>query len=200
MKVEEIKKILKEETEGAPTTTFYTDEGKPYRYVILPFESRMSPEFIEACVSGIEKLMKDEIKRSTCILAIESKGFIITPLLSLKHKIDWVALRKRDYRRKGQIVVQQKKAFKGGTTLFSVGLSKRDRVLIVEDIFSSGGTVINTVKVLKRKGIKITGICAVYTRGNGLEEIRRETGIRAKALAKIELIRNKPRITEFFIK
>lgn len=200
MRVKDIIDIIKKETEGAQTTTFYTDKGRPYTYVILPLESRMSPDFIKACVAGIERLMRKEIENSTSVLAIESKGFIITPLIALKHNLDWVALRKRDYRKRGQIVVQQKKAFKGGTNLFSVGLSKRDRVLIVEDIFSSGGTVVNTVRVLRKKGIKITGICAIYTRGCGLEEIRRETGIRAKAIARIDLKKGKPEITDFFMR
>jgi len=200
MKKEEIKRIIKRFSEKGRTTTFYTDDGKPYTYVILPFESRADPIFIKACVEGIEKLMRDEIKKSNTVLAIESKGFIITPIIAMRNGLNWVAVRKRNYNLPDQFVFHQKKAFKGGTELFCVGLKKNDKVILIDDIFSSGGTVINTVDVLIKCGIKIVGICAIYTRGNGLEEIKKKFGLPTGALARIELKGEKPKLTEFFIK
>jgi adenine phosphoribosyltransferase len=200
MKMEEIKRVIKRFSEKGRTTTFYTDDGKPYTYVILPLEARAEPIFIKACVEGIEKLMKEEIKKSNTVLAIESKGFIITPIIAMRNGLRWVAVRKRNYNIPDQFVFHQKKAFKGGTELFCVGLKRNDRVILIDDIFSSGGTVINTVEVLMNCGIKINGICAIYTRGNGLEEIKKKFGLPTGALARIELIEGKPKITEFFIK
>jgi len=144
--------------------------------------------------------MRDEIKKSNALLAIESKGFIITPIIAMRNGLTWIAVRKRNYNLPEQVIIHQKKAFKGGTELFCVGLEKNDRVLIIDDIFSSGGTVINTAEALMNCGIKICGICAIYTRGNGFEEIKKKFGLPTGALARIELKEGKPKITDFFIK
>lgn len=200
MKMEEIKGVIKKFTEASRTTTFYTEDGKPYRYVILPLESRAHPLFLRACVSGIERLMKEEIKSANVLLAIESKGFIITPIIAVRQNLGWVAVRKRDYLLEDQIVIHQRKAFKGGTDLFCVGLKRGDRVLLIDDIFSSGGTVTSTVEAVRDKGVKVCGICAIYTRGSGLEEIWERFRLPTGALARIELKEDRPFISEFFIK
>lgn len=200
MTKEEIKRIIKKFTERGRTTTFYTDDGKPYTYIILPLESRAEPIFIKACVEGIEKLMGEEIKKANVILAIESKGFIITPIIAMRNGLKWVAVRKRNYNLPDQLRIHQKKAFKGATELYCVGLKKNDRVILIDDIFSSGGTVVNTAEMLMKHGIKICGICAIYTRGTGLEEIKRKFTLPIGALARIELKGRKAKISGFFIK
>ncbi len=72
--------------------------------------------------------------------------------------------------------------------MYCIGLKKDDRPLIVDDIISSGGTQITTVKALEKHDYDIVGIGTVYERGNGIENVKRETGHTVKGLARLEMI------------
>jgi len=65
-------------------------------------------------------------------------------------------------------------------------LKKKDRVLIIEDIISSGGTLISVIKAIKNK-CKIIGVASVFERGDGRKKIEKETGIKVKTLLRIEI-------------
>lgn len=175
-------------------TSFPTEDGKStYPYVILPFESRMTPRFVQAVVKGMTVMLKNELKEATTILLPEAKGFLLS-VLSGATGLDITLVRKRNYRIPGQIVIEQKKVYKdkeGKNLMYCVGLKKDDRPLIVDDIISSGGTQITTVKALEKHGYEIVGIGTVYERGNGIENIRRETGHTVKSLTRLEVIDKK---------
>lgn len=192
---ENVKEVLKRETEESKVTKFESDSG-PYTYAILPLESRASPEYLDALMEGLKCMMRDEIKRANVILGIEAKAFVFTPLLARELGMDWVAVRKRDYRTE-QIIIDQKKAYKGATKLYCVGLERGDIPLIVEDMVSSGGTVVATVEALERKNFEIAGIGTVYERGDGIKKIK-EAGYDAKGLMRLEIKNNRPFVSRFY--
>lgn len=192
---EDVKEVLKRDTEKSKVTEFESDSGH-YTYAILPLESRASPEYFDALIEGLKCMMDDEIKKANVILGIEAKAFVFTPLLARELGMDWVAVRKRDYRTE-QIVIDQKKAYRGATKLYCVGLERGDRPLIVEDMISSGGTVLATVEALKRKNFEIAGIGTVYERGDGIKKIK-EAGYDAKGLMRLEMENGRPVISRFY--
>ncbi|MCK4649026.1 adenine phosphoribosyltransferase, partial [bacterium] len=66
------------------------------------------------------------------------------------------------------------------------GLKKGDRVLIVDDIVSTGGTLLGTIKVFEKAGIKIADVITVFERGEGKERIERETSFKIKTLLRVK--------------
>lgn len=176
-------KIIEKEIKKSKTTYFSLGK-KRYPYLILPFESRITPIFQKAVLTGLSKILKNELKKATAILTIEAKGFFPAAWLAEKYKKDLIIVRKRDYKIKGQIRIIQKKAY-GKGKLFCLGLKKKDKILIVEDIISSGGTLINLIKTIKNK-CQIIGVASVYERGNGKEKIEKETGFKVKTLLRIQ--------------
>lgn len=193
-------RIIKEETEKCRITYFPTEDGKgTYPYVITPLDYRLSSDFYKAAKEGMLEMLHDEIKKSDAIALPESKGFILAGVFA-ETGLDLLIIRKRDYRIEDQIEINQKKAYDiGGTKkMYSVGLRKNERVLLVDDFISSGGTEISIIKAFKPY-CQITGIGSLYERGNGIEMIERETGYKAKGLARLEIIDGKPKITKFGI-
>ena len=179
-------KIIEKEVKRAKITYFKTGRKK-YPYLILPFDSRISFEFQKAVIDGFSQILKDEIKRANAILAIEAKGFFPASFLAQKYKKDLIVVRKRDYKIKGQIKINQKKAYgKGRLFCLGFGLKKNDKVIVIEDMISSGGTLISLIKAIKNK-CKIIGVASVFERGNGREKIEKETGIKVKTLFRIEI-------------
>lgn len=196
------KRIIKEETEKGKMTTFPTEDGKStYSYVILPFDGRMKPNFLKAVIQGMTIMLKDELKKATTIVLPEAKGFLLTPLFETTG-LDITLIRKRDYRIPGQIVIKQRKAYKDRESknlMYCVGLKKGDKLLIVDDMVSSGGTQITTIEALERHSYDIVGIGTVYERGNGIENVKKETGHTVKSLVRLEVRNNRlfvPRVLD----
>ncbi len=199
---DEMKKVLKRETENSCVTYFEKEGGGVYPYTILPMESFASPEYFSAIKNGLNYMLKGEIKNSDAIMGIEAKAYLVTTLLSVENKIPHIAVRKRDYKTKDQIVIEQKKAYKGGQNLYCVGLNKlreldRNNILIVEDMISSGGTLLTTLSELEKEGFNISGIGTVYERGDGVERIR-DNGYDAKGLMRLDMENGKPIVSRFY--
>ncbi|WP_455367440.1 phosphoribosyltransferase family protein [[Eubacterium] cellulosolvens] len=192
------KKIIKEETESCQTTTFLSEDGKStYRYVILPFESRMTVEFQEAIIQGMINMLGQELKVANTVLLPEAKAFLLSPIAKETRK-DLILVRKRDYRVPDQIVFQQEKAYAGKSLMYCVGLEKGDRPLIIDDIVSSGGTEIAVIQSLRASGFAIAGVGTVYERGKGIETVKKETGYSVKGLVRLELVDDRPHVPWFY--
>ncbi len=194
-----IKKILKEETEKSLVTEFEREGGGKYPYAILPLESFATPEYFHAVREGLKYMLKDEIARADAILSIEAKAYLVTPSLAEELNLPHIAVRKRNYNVK-QLVINQKKAYRGGQKLYCVGINRLEKgasILIVDDMISSGWTVLGTVEALEKEDFKIAGIGSVYERGDGIENIRK-AGYNVKGLMRLEIKNKKPFVSRFY--
>lgn len=194
-------RIIREETEKCSVTKFPTSDGKSwYPYIILPFESRISPKFLNAVIKGATKMLKKELKLATTVLLPEAKAFLLTGLAK-KDGLDIALIRKRNYRMPGQMVVEQEKAYQEKEEkdlMYCVGLHEDDIPLLIDDIVSSGGTIISIIRSLKNQGYKIAGVGTIYERGDGVKEVEKSTGCNVKALARLEVKNGKPAISRFY--
>ncbi|MEM1535635.1 MAG: phosphoribosyltransferase [Candidatus Pacearchaeota archaeon] len=190
------KKVIVEETENSGITMFpSTDKKKKfYPYVILPFESRISVQFQQAMIIALKKLLKQELKEASCIMLPEAKAFLLAPFATAVKK-EIVLIRKRNYYVPGQFVIKQEKAYKEekkGNIFYCVGLNQEDRPLLLDDIISSGKTSIGIIKAVMKKGLKFAGVASFYEREDGLKNIEKETGLKPKAVARLEIVNEKP--------
>lgn len=85
-----------------------------------------------------------------------------------------------------QIFVR-KEAKEYGTCLFAEGAAIRGKKLIViEDVITTGGQVIESVRDLRSEGAEIKTVLCVINRGQGKEKILEEHGLELKALFTID--------------
>ena len=78
-------------------------------------------------------------------------------------------------------------------------LRKGDKVLIVDDVLSSGGSLVAVIKSLEQIGVIVKDIAVVIRRGNeGFERVKKETGHEIKALSNIKVEDGKVRILDIF--
>lgn len=211
----EWKRIIKEETERCRITYFPKEDGNGiYPYVILPSESVWPFRYRMAVKIGMLDMLREEIEEANAVLLPEAKGFPLTYIFGDLEDLDFIFIRKRDYRLspEDQVRINQRKAYKSGNNneMFIVksdgrenGLNGDEKVVIAETIISSGETICSIVEALKSQtDCKIVGIGAIYERGNGIENIMEKTGYRAKGLARLEVIEEngilKPHIPYFW--
>ena len=79
------------------------------------------------------------------------------------------------------IVRNQKKGY-GGDKLLEGVLAAGESVLIVEDILTTGGQVLEAAKVLQAAGAKVAGICGVIDRMEGARQNIESAGFKFDAL------------------
>ena len=76
--------------------------------------------------------------------------------------------------------------------LYISGIEPNDRVCIIDDLISTGGTLIGMIKALEKLGAKIQDIIVLGEKieYHGVERVFKETGIRVKPILKISVAGN----------
>ena len=191
--------VIRRYTEQCPVIQFFASSGKEYQYSVLPFDSRMTAEFMDAMTEGMLHMLRTELQNATVVLLPEAKAFPLV-LVAKEAGLDAAFIRKRDYKDLNLFVAHQEKAYAGATDMYCTknALDRGDKPIIVDDMISSGGTQIAIIHALQQQGFPIAGIGSAYERGDGIENIKRETGYEAKALARIEIEHGKTIITRFY--
>lgn len=182
---ERVKRIIKKYTESCPVVIRETEEGDKYPYAILPLEGLNFPEFLEAVVDGILEIAN--FNGCDKIVTMEAKGIPIATALSLKTGVPFVIARKRQYGLPGEIIVEQKKAYKGRADMYINWVKKGDKVIVIDDIISSGGTMSAVIDGLREVGAAILDFVVVWDRGHGLETVEKNTGYKIKSLARFKM-------------
>ena len=83
------------------------------------------------------------------IVCVEAMGIHLATAISLLTDIPFVVVRKRSYGLEGEVAVHQTTGYSEGE-LYINGLERGDRVFLVDDVVSTGGTMTAVVKALQR--------------------------------------------------
>lgn len=190
--------IIRQHVEQSKITYLSTSGGGQYPYAILPLDSRLPQDFRNAVTEGLWSMLKDELRKANVLMLIEAKGFLLTPFAD-RAKLPIVVVRKRNYNYSDQIVIEQRTAYRSEITkMYCIGLEHGDKILIVDDMISSGETEMGVIRALDGNGFEIVGVASVFERGEGVKNIEKETGRIAKGLARLEIVDGKPKITGFY--
>jgi adenine phosphoribosyltransferase len=81
-------------------------------------------------------------------------------------------------------------------TLYLNGLMQGDKVVIIDDTISTGGTIISLIKAIETAGAEVVEILCLVEKvdNNGVDRVFAETGHNVKTYMKIRIIDNKVHI------
>lgn len=188
--LEKLKKSLKE----APVIQKECD-GQTYNYFIHPISDGI-PETDPAILEEIADFIISDGKteRVDKIVTVEAMGIPIATALSLKTGIPVTIIRKRKYGLDGEVELSQSTGYSKGD-LFINGLLKGDRILIVDDVISTGGTLLPLLETLNGMGVSVAGVYCVIGRGKGAEHIKEKTGVDVTVLVDIDVTKDGVTVT-----
>ncbi|MFQ6060183.1 MAG: hypoxanthine/guanine phosphoribosyltransferase [Thermoplasmata archaeon] len=181
---------LKESLRNCPVVEF----GE-YHYFVHPITDGIpqgDPEVLEEVVDAIVERMNLDCDK---IVTAESMGFPIASALSMKTGIPYVFIRKRKYSLPGEVSLRQTTGY-SGTDMYINFIEKGDRVVFVDDVLSTGGTLRAIVKALRQIGAEVVDVLAVFEKVGKKEDLERELGIEIKTLLPVEVIEGKVVIRE----
>lgn len=156
-----------------------------YNYFIHPITDgvpEVKPDLIREVVGNIIRIACLDVDK---IVTVEAMGIPIGIALSIITDIPLVIIRKRKYGLPGEIEVAQVTGY-SKSQLFLNGINKGDRVIVVDDVVSTGGTLLAVLQSLKIAGADVEDVVVVVERGGGAERLRKE-GYDIKTMVKVDV-------------
>jgi adenine phosphoribosyltransferase len=144
-----------------------------YNYFIHPITDgvpEVRPELIREVTGHIVRIADLDVDK---IVTVEAMGIPIGTGLSIICDIPMVIVRKRKYGLPCEIEVSQVTGY-SKSQLFLNGINRGDRVIVVDDVISTGGTLLAVLKSLKMAGAIVKDVVVVIRRGEGVEKLRDE--------------------------
>jgi adenine phosphoribosyltransferase len=161
-----------------------------YNYFIHPITDgvpQMEPALLrDVCCAMVKVLNLEQVDR---FVVAEAMGIPIGATLSLMTDIPFTIVRKRSYSLPGEVAVHQATGYSKGE-LYINGVYPGDRVVIVDDVISTGGTTLALVQALEHIGAEIVDIGIAIGRG------RPEVGRPYKCLVQVEVSPSRVRVVD----
>ena len=159
-----------------------------YPYFIHPLTDgvpRLDPQVLTAVVELIEKRVPWE--SIDLMLGIEAMGLPLTSPLSMRNNKPQVVIRKRSYDLDGEVAIDKSTGYSKGS-MFLNDIKKGERVLIVDDVLSTGGTLDAVISGVESIGALIESIVVVVEKGPGLKQLQQKyPHIEISSLVQVEM-------------
>jgi len=164
MTKEELIKRIKETSylEG----DFVLRSGKRSKYYLDKYLFETCPDILKALGEEFAKHITDDV---TLIAGAELGGVALAAATALETGKNWVIIRnsKKDY---------------GTGKLIEGDLKSSDVVLLVEDVATTGGQVLEAAKVITEAGASVKKIVCVIDRKQGAEENIKKAGYKFESI------------------
>ena len=107
-------------------------------------------------------------KGITKVIAPEMKGLFYGPIIAYNLKLPFVAVLRKERLSKKDVLISYKDYSKKSKKLGieKKSIKKRDKILLVDDIFETGGTGRAVIKLIGKTGARIKGISTIYNKLN----------------------------------
>jgi len=169
-----------------------------YRFLINPLTEQIpatTAELLQAATNWLLEL--GNFKQASKIIGEEDKGGILVASTSLATGLPFGMARWYPSGLEGQVVVDFNMEYTSGK-LFLNGINKGDQVIIVDDMISTGGTMLALIKAVQSARAKIVDIVCVAEKVEygGVDKVAKETGYKVKSLLKVSVTGEKSKVIQ----
>ena len=182
--------LLKASLENAPVVKF-----QDYDYFVFSIadgiptiDTNLFVEVVDAIHSRIEG---DYDK----IVTAEAMGIHLAAGLSLKTNKPFTIIRKRKYGLPDEKEFEQVTGY-SSRKMYINGLKKGDRVVLLDDLISTGGTLIGILRALEQIGVEVVDVIIVIDKGVGRAKVEEKFGIKIKTLVGIDVVDGRVRVRQ----
>lgn len=167
-----------------------------YRFLVNSLTEQVpatSPELLREAATRV--LQVANLEGVNKIVGEEDRGAILVAAVSLQANLPLALARWNPSGVPGQIAVDFAMEYTQGT-LYLNGVEHDDQVLIVDDLISTGGTLVALIRAVRQAGAQVRDCVCVAEKieYGGVARVRAETGIAVKTLVKISVAGEKSRV------
>ena len=157
-----------------------------YEYFIHPMSDGIPLITKELLEETIDKILEQSDLNCDKILVLEAMGLHLGAGLCMKTGIPFVVARKRSYGLPDEVEFHQKTGYHEEKMYLNY-IEKGDRVTIVDDVLSTGGTLIGLLGALKEMEVEVVDIVILFNKGQAKEKIEREFGVTIKTIFNVKV-------------
>lgn len=121
------------------------------------------------------------------ILSVEAMGLPLASVLSVATGIPTVVARKRSYGLEGERIIDQSTGYSKGEIWIN-DVNPGERVLVVDDVISTGGTMEPVLDALIDMGVKLSGVWTIFEKDRGMQNLIDKHGWPLHSLVRIEMV------------
>ncbi len=184
--------VLEESLKGAPIIW----KGD-YPYFIHPISDgipRMDPEVLKAVSTLIVE--STDWEGVDLIVSVEAMGLPLLAAVGEATGIPTVVIRKRSYGMEGEVAVDVSTGY-SSSTLYINDIAPGERIVIVDDVISTGGTLEPLLEKLEEMGVILRDIVIAIEKGEGRSRLNRERPEwPIRSLARIEIVDGRVRMAD----
>lgn len=131
----------------------YPKDGVNFKDITPLFKE---PQILEDVIDEFAKFTKEI--GATVIVGAESRGYLFSVPLSLKTKLPFVLIRKPNKLPRDVHEVSYDSEYGSSKVqIHKDSLNENDKVIIIDDLLASGGTVLAIEKLVEKSGAKVVG-------------------------------------------
>ena len=168
-----------------------------YPYFIHPISDgipRMDADVLRATRDLIVEMV--DWSKIDLIVSVEAMGLPLLAAVGDATGKPTVVIRKREYGMEGEVRVDVSTGYSQSTTYIN-DISPGERILIVDDVISTGGTLEPILVTLEEMGVILQDIVIAIEKGEGRERLAKERpGWPLRTLARIDIIDGRVEILE----
>jgi len=162
-----------------------------YNYFVHPITDGIPlgrPEVLDEVLAALAD--RGEWSRVDKIVTAESMGFPLASGLSLRVHKPYVFIRKRQYGLPGEVSLKQTTGY-ARTDMFINNVHRGDRVVFVDDVVSTGGTLYAVVRALRQIGAEVNEALIVFEKTREKARMEKELGLAIKTLMAVDVVQGK---------
>src|SRR3989454_4428572 len=162
-----------------------------YEYFVHPITDGIPlgrPEVLDEALSELVRI--GDWNRCDKIVTAESMGFPLAAGLAVRVHKPYVFVRKRQYRLPGEVSLKQTTGY-SKTDMFINNIRRGDRVVFVDDVNSTGGTLLAIVKAVRTLGAQIVDVLIVFEKTREKARMGKGLGIRIQTLLQGDVVQGK---------
>lgn len=160
-----------------------------HQFIINPFTEQIPATQAELLREAARQVLEmGNFEGASKIVGEEDKGGILVAATSLLSGLPFGLARWYPSGIMGQIEVPFECEYAGGK-LFLNGVDRDDHVVIVDDMISTGGTMVALIQAIERAGAQIVDIVCVAEKVEygGAARVKAETGYTVKSILKVSV-------------
>lgn len=154
------------------------------------------PYFVNPVGDGVPRMTKElldevadaivEVSELDCdlMLAPEAMGIPLAAAVTERTGIPYAVIRKRSYGLPGEIRLDQSTGY-SKSPMYINDVSAGDRVMVIDDVISTGGTLRAIMGALNGEGVSVSEITAVYSKSRDVAALSEELGVRINYLLSV---------------
>lgn len=156
-------------------------DAEDYEYIYTELTDQRPacrPQILDQAVRMMLDMSLDDILQADVIVGEEDKGGFLAAMLSREAQVPFTVSTWYSDDIDEHVDIKFENGYKEGT-LYLNGVEEGDKVFIVDDLISTGGTMKSLIEAIQQAGAEVVGAAVVFEKSNfgGVESVENEYDI-----------------------